>query len=266
MKENAGFQSFILQKNEELKKVNLEIEQKNQIISEKAGQLEQQTTFQNKLFSIISHDLRAPVYALRDLFNNAAQQHITPEEVRELIPDAASDLSYTAGLMENLLQWAKNQLQAGESKPQQHDVCTLIHDTIQLLRLHANTKQISIENKIDHPLEVFADKDMASVVVRNLISNAIKFTPQGGRVVIEANEKDSFVEIFVKDNGIGMSSETLQLINANNFFTSKGTSNEAGTGLGLMLCKEFLAKNGGRMFVESTEGKGSVFSFTLPTH
>lgn len=266
MKENAGFQNFILHKNEELKKVNLEIEHKNQIISEKAGQLEQQTIFQTKLFSIISHDLRAPVYALRDLFNNAAQQHISPEEVSELIPDAASDLSYTAGLMENLLQWAKNQLQAGESKPQLHDVSALIHDTIQLLRLHANTKKITIENRIDHPLEVFADKDMASVVVRNLISNAIKFTPPGGKVVIESNEKDSFVEIFVKDNGTGMSSETLQKINANNFFTTKGTSNESGTGLGLMLCKEFLAKNGGRMFVESTEGRGSVFSFTLPNH
>jgi signal transduction histidine kinase len=271
MRENAGYQGYILQKNEELKSVNLEIEQKNAIISDKAHQLEEQTieltalnSFQTKLFSIISHDLRAPVFALRDLFNNASEKHITAEEVRELIPDAASDLNYTAGLMENLLQWAKSQLQAGDKKPQIIDVSVLILEVMQLLRLQAETKKIHLENKIGVPVYIFADKDMISLVIRNLMSNAIKFTPEKGRVVVEANQSGSFVEIFVKDNGSGMSIDTLQKINANNFFTTKGTANESGTGLGLMLCKEFLNKNGGRMFVESTEGKGTVFSFTLP--
>jgi two-component system sensor histidine kinase/response regulator len=134
------------------------------------------------------------------------------------------------------------------------------------LRLQEETKNVYLENKIQTPIHVYADKDMINVVVRNLVSNAIKFTPQEGKVVIEANKRDSFVEIFIKDNGTGMSIETLEKINANNFYTTKGTSNESGTGLGLMLCKEFLVKNGGRMFVESTEGKGSVFSFTLPAH
>ena len=97
-----------------------------------------------------------------------------------------------------------------------------------------------------------------------LVSNALKFTSPNGRVVVEANQAGSTIEVFVKDNGSGMSMDTLQKINANNFFTTKGTANESGTGLGLMLCKEFLAKNDGRMFVESTEGKGSVFSFSLP--
>jgi two-component system sensor histidine kinase/response regulator len=273
MKENAGYQGFILQKNDELKQVNLEIEQKNEIISDKAKQLENQTvqltalnSFQTKLFSIISHDLRAPVYALRDLFNNAAEKNITTEEVKELIPDAANDLTYTATLMENLLQWAKSQLQAGERNPQGIDAADLIAESVNLLRLQADTKKVHIVNMIDRPVHAYADKDMVSIVIRNLLSNAIKFTPAEGKVVIEAHERDSFVEVFVKDNGTGMSMETLQKINANNFFTTKGTANESGTGLGLMLCKEFLSKNGGRMFVESTEGKGSVFSFTLPAH
>jgi two-component system sensor histidine kinase/response regulator len=272
MKENTGYQGFILKKNKELEKVNLEIEQKNEIISEKAHQLEAQTnqltalnTFQTKLFSIISHDLRAPVFALRDLFNNAAGQQISAEEVKELIPDAASDLSYTANLMENLLQWAKSQLQTADKKPQILDISVLIQEVMHLLRLHAESKNIRLENKVKEPIHVFADKDMISVVIRNLVSNALKFTPcSGGRVVIEANQSGSTVEVFVKDNGSGMSMETLQKINANNFFTTKGTANESGTGLGLMLCKEFLGKNDGRMFVESTEGKGSVFSFSLP--
>ncbi|MEO8406637.1 MAG: HAMP domain-containing sensor histidine kinase [Chitinophagaceae bacterium] len=233
--------------------------------------MEQQTiqltalnSFKTKLFSIISHDLRAPVYALRDLFNNAAEQQITAEEVQELIPDAASDLSYTAGLMENLLQWAKSQMQASDTKPQALELSEMIGDILNLVRLQAETKKIKLENRIMEHVFVYADKDMLNLVLRNLMSNAIKFTAQGGKVYVEAHPADSFVEVCVKDTGRGMNNETLQKINENNFFTTKGTSNEAGTGLGLMLCKEFLAKNGGRMFVESKEGEGSTFSFTLP--
>jgi two-component system, sensor histidine kinase and response regulator len=271
MKENAGYQGYILQKNKELEEMNVQIEKKKQIISDKAQQLEQQTiqltalnSFKTKLFSIISHDLRSPVYALRDLFNNAADGKITAEEVQELIPDAASDLSYTAGLMENLLQWAKSQMQSSDTKPQALDLSQMIREVIQLLRLQANAKKVYLESKIKRPVYVYADKDMLNLVIRNLMSNAIKFTGEEGKVMVDANERDSFVEVFVKDTGTGMSTETLAKLNENNFFTTKGTANESGTGLGLMLCKEFLAKNGGRMHVESTEGQGSTFSFTLP--
>jgi signal transduction histidine kinase len=271
MKENAGYQAIILQQNEELRQANLEVEKKSEIITIKAHQLEEQTikltnmnTFKNKLFSIISHDLRSPVYALRDLFNNAADGHISAEEVRELIPDAASDLNYTSGLMENLLQWAKSQMQSSDTRPQALDLSVMMHDVMQLLRLQATSKKVRLENRIKKSMFVYADKDMLNLVIRNLVSNAIKFTGEGGKVMVEANEADSFVEVSVKDTGTGMSRETLDKLNENNFFTTKGTANESGTGLGLMLCKEFLAKNGGRMYVESTEGEGSTFSFTLP--
>jgi two-component system sensor histidine kinase/response regulator len=271
MKENTGYQAYILSKNEELEQVNLEIERKNRIISDKAHQLEQQTiqlealnAFKTKLFSIISHDLRSPVYALRDLFTNAANGHITSDEVGELIPDAASDLSYTAGLMENLLQWAKSQMHSSDIKPQALDLTVLARETMNLLRLQAEAKKIKLVNKITEPTCVYADKDMLNLVLRNLVSNAIKFTPMGGKITLETHAGDSFMEVFIKDTGKGMSQETLQKLNENNFYTTKGTANESGTGLGLMLCKEFLAKNGGRMFVESTEGQGSTFSFTLP--
>lgn len=270
-RENSGYQTFILQKNSELNEVNLEIEQKNEIISDKASQLEQQTvqltdlnSFQTKLFSIISHDLRAPVYALRDLFKNAAEKKISVEELEELIPDVATDLGFTAGLMENLLQWSKSQMQTSSVNPQALDAAVLTKDVMQLLRLQADTKGVYLENQIERPVQVYADKDMINLVLRNLLSNAIKFTPEGGRVIIGCNEPDSFAEIFVKDTGMGMNAEALRKINENNFFTTKGTANESGTGLGLILCKEFLTKNGGRMFVESESGKGSTFSFTLP--
>lgn len=273
MKENAGFQNYILSKNEELERVNLEVEHKNAIISDKAVLLEEQTiqltalnSFKTKLFSIISHDLRAPVYALKDLFNHAVENNITPEELQELIPDAANDLSYTAGLMENILQWAKSQMQSDDIRPQTLEVSGLVEEVMKLYRLQAEAKQVRLGSKITQPVYVYADKDMINLVLRNLISNAIKFTPEKGQVLLEANDMhNSFVEVYIKDSGKGMSTETMQKINENNFFTTKGTANESGTGLGLMLCREFLTKNGGRMHVESTEGKGSVFSFTLPS-
>jgi two-component system, sensor histidine kinase and response regulator len=270
-KENTGYQGFILKKNEELNEVNVEIEKKNQIISEKADQLEKQTVqltelnaFKNKLFSIISHDMRAPVYALRDLFKNAAEKRLSTQELEELIPDVATDLSNTTDLMENLLQWAKSQMDTKSVIPQMLDISIIAKEVTQLLRLQAEAKNIHIVNTVTEQVGVYADRDMVHLVLRNILSNAIKFTPQEGKIIIGMNEAGSFAEVFVRDSGMGMSPEALLKINANNYFTTKGTANEAGTGLGLMLCKEFIAKNGGKMFVESEEGKGSTFSFTLP--
>jgi signal transduction histidine kinase len=144
------------------------------------------------------------------------------------------------------------------------DMSKISGEIIQLLRLQAEAKQIHIESKINTPVYAMADKDMINLVLRNLLSNAIKFTPQGGTISIDMNEMASFIEVSVEDNGIGITSETLQKINRNDYYTAKGTANESGTGLGLMLCKEFLMRNGGQMSIESQPGNGSVFSFTLP--
>jgi signal transduction histidine kinase len=105
---------------------------------------------------------------------------------------------------------------------------------------------------------------MINLVLRNLISNAVKFTPENGRIAIGVNQLSYFAEVYVQDTGMGISAEALQKINESNFYTTKGTASESGTGLGLMLCKEFLAKNGGQMHIESKPGEGSTFSFTLP--
>ncbi|MFL5772420.1 MAG: sensor histidine kinase, partial [Flavisolibacter sp.] len=174
------------------------------------------------------------------------------------------DLNYTIGLMENLLQWSKTQMQASSVRPEEVDVSKMIIEVLQVLRLQAEAKQIYIESKNSAPVFVVADKDMVNLVLRNLLSNAIKFTPQQGTIEVGVNQLNSFVEVYVQDSGTGISKEALLKINENNFYTTKGTASESGTGLGLMLCKEFLAKNGGQMHIESEIGKGSVFSFTLP--
>ncbi len=269
--ENNGYQFMLLNRNTELENSKKEIEDQKLEIEKKAIQLEKQTielkeldTLKNKLFSVIAHDLKTPMYALRNLFRNMQEYDLPGDEIKVMIPDVVTDLNYTTGLMENLLQWAKSQMQADALKPQLINVSELIREVMQLLRLQADTKKVFLENKASEPVYIYADRDMVNLVLRNLLSNAIKFTPENGYVFLGANETDSFVEVFVQDTGTGMSEDVMQKINASNYFTTKGTANESGTGLGLILCKEFLAKNGGRMFVESKIGKGSIFSFTLP--
>ncbi|HYC30452.1 MAG TPA: HAMP domain-containing sensor histidine kinase, partial [Chitinophagaceae bacterium] len=269
-KENTEYQFNILGKNRELHRVNLEIEKQRMDIEQKAAQLEEQTiqltelnSLKNKLFSVISHDLKTPMYALRNLFSNMQQYDLPPEEVKSLIPDVVNDLNYTTGLMENLLQWAKNQMRSDVVHPQVLDITQLINEVCGLLRLQAESKSIRLHVNTTRLAEVYADRDMVHLVLRNLLSNAIKFTPEQGNIAIDVAENGTMTTILVKDSGVGIDEETLQKL-FNEYYTSKGTANESGTGLGLMLCREFLTKNGGRMHVTSKVGEGSTFSFTLP--
>ncbi|MBL7730219.1 MAG: HAMP domain-containing histidine kinase [Chitinophagaceae bacterium] len=269
--ENQAYLLRLKVKNDELAVKKDKIEKQRTEIAGQVALLEKQTAelkeldgVKNKLFSVIAHDLKTPMYALRNLFRNMQQHNLSGEEIKMMLPDVVTDLNYTTGLMENLLHWAKSQMQADAMNKQRINVSELIREVMQLLRLQAESKRVYLENKADGPVYIYADKDMVNLVLRNLLSNAIKFTPENGYVFLGASESDEFVEVFVQDTGRGMNDETMKKINSNSSFTTKGTANETGTGLGLMLCKEFLAKNDGRMFVESVEGKGSTFSFTLP--
>jgi two-component system sensor histidine kinase/response regulator len=270
-KENTGYQFKILSKQRALHKKTLEIKKQKEVITEKAKLLQEQkaelselNSLKTKLFSVIAHDLKSPMYALRNLFRNIHQQNMPAEEMKSLVPEILMDLNYTIGLMENLLQWSKTQMQSSSVRPEELDISFMVTEVSHLLRLQAEAKQIYIDCKIKSSVHVFADKDMINLVLRNLLSNAIKFTPEMGTIEIGVNDLNSFVEVYVQDSGTGISKDALQKINENNFYTTKGTASESGTGLGLMLCKEFLAKNGGRMQIESEMGRGSIFSFTLP--
>ncbi|HTI11288.1 MAG TPA: HAMP domain-containing sensor histidine kinase [Puia sp.] len=270
--EMTRYQHQTHDKNFQLQRSNLKILRQKADIAEKAALLEGQTlqltelnSLKNKLFSVIAHDLKAPLYALRNLFRNVVQYDLPGDEIKILIPEVVNELTYTTGLMENLLQWAKSQMQAEAIKPQLLDIAKITQEVLQLLRLQAEAKHIYIHSGIERPVYVYADKDMINLVLRNLLSNAIKFTPEEGTVSIDAREMRSHIEIIVHDTGTGISQDNLQKLMVEDiYYTTKGTEGEAGTGLGLMLCKEFLSKNGGRMHVQSEPGKGSTFSFTLP--
>ncbi|HXB95203.1 MAG TPA: HAMP domain-containing sensor histidine kinase [Puia sp.] len=269
--ENTRYQNQTRDKNWQLRRSNLKILRQKADLSDKAVLLEEQTrqltglnTLKNKLFSIIAHDLKSPLYALRNLFRNVQLYDLPGEEIKILVPEFINELTYTTGLMENLLQWAKSQMQAESVKPQLLDIAGITGEVLQLLRLQADAKRIYIDSKIHRPVYVYADKDMINLVLRNLLSNAIKFTPEEGSIFIEAREMRSHIEVVVQDTGTGISEEGLKRLMEANYYSTRGTEGEAGTGLGLMLCKEFLSRNGGEMRIESEPGKGSIFAFTLP--
>jgi two-component system, sensor histidine kinase and response regulator len=147
--------------------------------------------------------------------------------------------------------------------PQKVDLKKSIFEVLQLLQLQAKSKKISIIDDTPPCIYSHVDKDMINLVIRNLVSNAIKFTPEKGRISIGVYDHHSFIEVFVKDSGAGISNEALEKIHNKDFYTTKGTASESGTGLGLMLCKEFLERNGSHLHIESEPGAGSTFSFSL---
>jgi two-component system, sensor histidine kinase and response regulator len=270
-KENAEYHIHILSKNADLHEKNEyiqrqadKIQQNAALLKNQAAELGELNTLKNKLFSVISHDLKAPMYALRNLFRNVDENNMSAEELKESVPDVLNDLNYTVGLMDNLLQWAKAQMQADAIYPQNIDIKKSINEVLQLLHLQAKSKQIKITNNTKPGIYGYIDNDMISLVLRNLLSNAIKFTPEKGTIAIGVHEHKSFIEIYVKDSGRGISTEALHKINGNDFYTTRGTASESGTGLGLMLCKEFLARNGSLLHIESEPGTGSTFSFSVP--
>jgi signal transduction histidine kinase len=263
-KESNLYQYGILATNKALHEQNEKIEMQKEEIEQKAAELSELNALKNKLFSVISHDMKTPMYALRNLFRSMQQQNMSGKEIKGIIPDVVTDLNYTTGLMENLLHWVKGQMDSASISPGELDMAEITNESIHVHQLQASTKKITITCEMDEPFSVFADRDMVTLIIRNLLSNAIKFTPAQGAIIIRLKNESPFCRVSIIDNGIGMDGEALVKIRENNYYSTSGTASESGTGLGLMLCRDFLSKNGGELLIESEPGKGSVFSFTLP--
>jgi signal transduction histidine kinase len=262
--EQHRFQFRILAKNTVLQSKNEQIQKQNLEIQTKAAELEEINAVKNKLFSVISHDMRAPIYALKNVFSHISQYDLPAKEIKTMLPDMLNDVNYVTDLMENLLQWAKSQMGGHKAVPAVFDVSELITRIMGQLRGQAQAKHIVVEDQVEAGIYAHADREMISIVIRNLVSNAVKFTPMNGRIVISAKEARQGIEISVRDEGVGISRDALRKIKASTFYSSRGTNSESGTGLGLMLCREFVVRNGGRLQIKSSLGKGSEFSFTLP--
>jgi len=229
--------------------------------------LESINTTKDKFFTIISHDLKNPFSTVLGLSELLAKDFETYETEKQklFINQIYKYSKNTFNLLENLLQWSMLQTGSLLLCPKLISLSEIILSNIELLKGNALQKEISIESKITSEDFVYADVSMITTVIRNLLSNAIKFTSQKGKIQIDTFKEKTFVMVSIKDNGIGISLEDqLKLFKIDSKPITIGTSMEKGTGLGLILCKDFVEQHGGTIWVESTVGKGSTFSFTIP--
>ncbi|MFP4555813.1 MAG: ATP-binding protein [Bacteroidales bacterium] len=265
------FSSFIFYSYQEKRKANIQLKQKNEEISrqneeiqEQAEKLRELNQLKDKLFSIISHDLRSPLGSLLTLLNLTQQGYFTKDGFKEVVDELSKNVGYTTELLENLLNWAQSQMQGLKIQPAYFNLHDVANSKFELYKEHASEKGIRIINSIDKEISVFADSAMIELVYRNLIANAIKFSKKGGTVTATAIIDKHHVTAKVSDTGTGIAPENLKKLFGKEIFSTKGTSNEKGTGLGLMLCKDFITLNKGEIWVRSEAGNGSEFFFTIP--
>jgi len=245
--ERKQIEEEIKSKNEELKKINAE---------------------KDKFFSIIAHDLKGPFNGFLGLTQVMAEElpSLTPAEAHKIAVSMSNSAKNLYHLLENLLEWSQMQKGAFPFNPEGFQLVEVVNNCIDINLESAKRKNIEISNHVADGLLAFADKNMIQTVIRNLIFNAIKFTPTGGKITIFAKVGiNNNMEISVKDSGIGMSPILIDNLFKLHIQTKrKGTEGEKSSGLGLILCKAFIDKHNGKIWVESEEGKGSVFYFTIP--
>ena len=232
-----------------------------------AKELEFANQTKDKLFSIISHDLKSPfnsILGFADILYNQYDE-FTDEEKKEFILSIKESSESTYALVEKLFAWSLSQGEGIKASPQKINLKEIADNKLKLLKNIAASKDISLINRIAPDTFAFADFEMISTVILNLLNNALKFTHKRGDIFIDNCLEDGFVQISVMDNGVGIPSSKIEnLFKVNGTYSTLGTSNEKGTGLGLIICKDFIENNYGKIWVESILDKGSKFSFTLP--
>ena len=252
----------------DLKKAKKTIINQNEALEKQRQKLDETNATKDKFFSIIAHDLKNPIAGFLELTDLLSENYyeLSQAESKELIQLMNKNSKQLYSLLENLLHWSRAQTGNITYNPEALKLTEVADETIGLLRMNIENKQLKLINRIDADVHIYADNNMLSTILRNLLSNAIKFSHDGKRLEIEANPKeDGMVEIVVRDFGTGIpKAEQEKLFKAGHNIAKKGTANEKGTGLGLLVCKEFVEKHNGQIWVESKPFEGSVFKFTLP--
>ena len=232
------------------------------------AEFEKLTAMQTKVFSIIGHDLRSPLGSIKSILEFLLERDYVREneELSKILSTVFQSIVSISFLSENLLNWGASWLKGSEPRLKEFLINNLIEENINLLKSAAKRKNIVLKNNLSQKLWVIADEEMISIVIRNLIANAIKFTPTNGSVSVYGKKtSDTEIEISIEDTGIGIQEDVIPvLLDEYNLYTTPGTDKEKGSGLGLSICVQFIKKNNGRLTIESEVGKGSIFKFTLP--
>lgn len=256
----------VLQKrtNDALEIKNKAIEQQREELQTQAENLQQLSQLKSKLFSVIGHDLRGPIGNLQALLELLTSRAIQPEEFFMLSDKLKANLNVTQRTLENLLNWSLSQMEGIRTEHRKLEIKNLIDEACYLMEEVAERKNIVVENASPAPVYVFADFNQIQLIIRNLLHNAIKFSKANGKVLVTASADTANCYVSIKDFGIGMTPEETEMILGSKYFTKQGTQQEKGTGLGLLLCKEFIKRNGGELNIQSNPGDGTEVSFSLP--
>lgn len=244
-------------------KSNKTLKEQRSALERSKEELEQLNQTKNQLFSIISHDLMSPLNALSGILQLQKDGIIGEDELPDFLDEAMVEVGNTTVFLRNLLLWAKNQMEGLQVNKKPVYLSKLIHQNVELLAPQARKKNIELRVEELSTAEIIADEDLLNTVIRNLMANAIKFTNEGGFVKVKATTKAQKMLVEVIDNGVGMDLATQEKVFSEELFSTYGTANEKGTGLGLQLCQDFIRKNGGVLKLESEKGKGSRLYFDL---
>jgi signal transduction histidine kinase len=234
------------------------------LVSQKMSEL---NLLKDKFFSILSHDLRTPLNSIQGMLNLLKAKAISAQETEELVSELSEKTEATQDLVDNLLQWAILQKDGYQVHLTEFEIKPLVDKIFTLFSNFAKQKKVHLFNLIPEKMILHADENMLKLVIRNLVANAIKFSLKEGSVTVsvEQNLAEKQLIFHIKDNGVGISAENIyKLFDAKSHYSTQGTQQERGTGLGLLLCKEFIEKNKGKIWVESALNEGSTFSFSLP--
>lgn len=240
------------------------IEQQSLALQQKNIELTELNNVKVKLFSVISHDLRTSIYALKNIMGTFSKGSFSKEEMMSSLPGVNNEVDKFAVLMENLLIWGRNQLHESNIIFQHLELSRIVENTLRLFLKKAAEKGIELNNNVPPDTTVYADADMTKAILRNLTDNAVKFTNPRGYIEVSIENSNAHIKLIVKDNGVGISEEGITKIFGERYYTTLGTEKESGTGLGLMICRDFIASNNGDFDILSEQGEGSSFIITFP--
>jgi two-component system sensor histidine kinase/response regulator len=264
VRQRASAMKMLKAQNKIIEEKNAELADLNNKLSYKSEALENLNKFKDKLFSIISHDFRSPLVSLNSFLALLLEIDYPKEAIKQLSEEMIDRVNLTLNFVDNLIEWAQSQIQSNDKVFEDFPAAKIADELIELYAFQAHSKGLDIKNEIPEDLSIHTNTGMFKMILRNLLSNAIKFSDLDDEIVVKAKKEKDKTVFTVQDTGLGMSGETMDIIFSGIIQSTPGTAFEKGNGMGLILCKEFIEKYGGRIWAESKEGHGSSFCFSIP--
>lgn len=259
-----GVLILLIKRTRKLNKAYQQIRDQSQLLEEKNKSLEEASKFKSQLFSVVSHDLRAPISTLQSILDIAKIVDLNPNDLKNMLKEVSIDVALTAELLNELLVWSSGQMGKDELLPEEINVFKLVEESKRFFKRQLEIKHISLENSLPQDVSIYADLRRSEFIIRNIIHNAIKYSFDGQRIEVFLKSKKLYLDLCIQDYGRGMSRQMLDELSDSTGTSSLGTVREKGMGLGLILCKEFAKSMNWNISIESEEGAGSTVRLSIP--